>query len=65
VRGQSRSSYHITHTYTLGGDGSWDYLVPDPPTVYTLGVSVNAFIENHKENFGFDTGVFDRILLMD
>jgi DNA-binding beta-propeller fold protein YncE len=28
---QSPSSYHITHTYTLGGDGSWDYIVPDPP----------------------------------
>ncbi len=25
------SGYHITHTYTLGGDGSWDYIVPDPP----------------------------------
>src|SRR5881394_1846008 len=25
------SSYRITHTYTLGGDGSWDYIVPDPP----------------------------------
>src|SRR5436853_2362810 len=25
------SSYHITHTYTLGGDGRWDYVVPDPP----------------------------------
>jgi DNA-binding beta-propeller fold protein YncE len=24
-------AYHITHTYTLGGDGSWDYIVPDPP----------------------------------
>ncbi len=24
--------YRITHTYTLGGDGSWDYVVPDPPT---------------------------------
>jgi len=22
-------SYHITHTYTLGGEGSWDYIVPD------------------------------------
>jgi DNA-binding beta-propeller fold protein YncE len=21
----------VTHTYTLGGDGSWDYIVPDPP----------------------------------
>jgi len=28
---QSFSSYHVTHTYTLGGDGSWDYIVPDPP----------------------------------
>jgi DNA-binding beta-propeller fold protein YncE len=25
------SSYRVTHTYTLGGDGSWDYIVPDPP----------------------------------
>ena len=23
-------TYKITHTYTLGGDGSWDYVVPDP-----------------------------------
>ena len=22
-------AYRITHTYPLGGDGSWDYLVPD------------------------------------
>src|SRR5690348_2236344 len=28
--GQSSSSYRVTHTYTLGGDGSWDYIVPDP-----------------------------------
>src|ERR1700692_1275650 len=28
---QSPSSYPVTHTYTLGGDGSWDYVVPDPP----------------------------------
>jgi DNA-binding beta-propeller fold protein YncE len=25
------SSFHVTHTYTLGGAGSWDYVVPDPP----------------------------------
>jgi len=24
-------TYRITHTYPLGGDGSWDYLVPDAP----------------------------------
>jgi len=28
---QSSSSYRIPHTYTLGGDGGWDYIVPDPP----------------------------------
>ena len=28
---QSTSSYSITHTYNLGGDGGWDYIVPDPP----------------------------------
>src|SRR6266853_2197778 len=29
--GQPSSSYRITHTYVLGGDGRWDYVVPDPP----------------------------------
>src|SRR6478609_9151200 len=24
------SGYRVTHTYLLGGDGSWDYIVPDP-----------------------------------
>src|SRR3984893_5616463 len=28
---QSPSAYRITHTYTLGGDGGWDYICPDPP----------------------------------
>ena len=27
---QQSSSYRVTHTYTLGGDGGWDYIVPDP-----------------------------------
>jgi len=27
---QSSSSYRVTHSYTLGGDGGWDYIVPDP-----------------------------------
>src|SRR4030095_339984 len=31
VFAQSTPSYRITHTYTLGGDGTWDYIVPDPP----------------------------------
>jgi DNA-binding beta-propeller fold protein YncE len=28
--GQSAGSYRITHTYNLGGEGRWDYVVPDP-----------------------------------
>jgi DNA-binding beta-propeller fold protein YncE len=28
---QSSSTYRVTNTYTLGGEGSWDYVVPDPP----------------------------------
>jgi DNA-binding beta-propeller fold protein YncE len=28
---QSSSTYRVTHAYTLGGDGGWDYVVPDPP----------------------------------
>ena len=28
---QSLSSYRVTQTYTLGGEGRWDYIVPDPP----------------------------------
>jgi DNA-binding beta-propeller fold protein YncE len=30
LAGQS-GPYRITRTYTVGGDGSWDYVVPDPP----------------------------------
>jgi DNA-binding beta-propeller fold protein YncE len=29
---QSSSPYRITRTYTLGGDGGWDYIVPDAAT---------------------------------
>jgi len=28
---QPPASYRITHSYLLGGEGSWDYVVPDPP----------------------------------
>src|SRR5258706_9563451 len=24
------SAYRVTHTYPLGGDGGWDYIVPEP-----------------------------------
>src|SRR5439155_17585193 len=28
---QSPSPNRIAHTYMLGGDGSWDYIISDPP----------------------------------
>ena len=28
---QSPQQYDITHTYNVGGDGRWDYIVPDAP----------------------------------
>jgi hypothetical protein len=30
LRSQSPEAYHISRTFPLGGDGSWDYVVPDP-----------------------------------
>ena len=27
---QTPATFHLTHTYVLGGDGGWDYIVPDP-----------------------------------
>ena len=30
VLAQSPGPYKVTHTYTLGGEGRWDYVVPDP-----------------------------------
>jgi DNA-binding beta-propeller fold protein YncE len=29
--GAQAGSYRITRTYQVGGGGSWDYIVPDPP----------------------------------
>jgi hypothetical protein len=28
---QSPQSYEITHTYNVGGEGGWDYVIPDGP----------------------------------
>src|SRR5262249_56099689 len=27
---QSSGGYHVVQTYELGGDGAWDYVVPQP-----------------------------------
>src|SRR5271157_4714622 len=57
---QSSSSYHITHTYTLGGDGRWDYVVPDPPN-HRLFVArqnrVMAIDEDNGTLLGEVTGI--------
>jgi len=31
ILAQSPSSYRVTRSHMLGGDGRWDYIVPDPP----------------------------------
>ena len=31
AQSSSSYSYRVTETHTLGGDGGWDYIVPDPP----------------------------------
>ncbi len=28
---QNPAHYRITHTFVVGGDGRWDYVIPDPP----------------------------------
>ena len=28
---QTPAHYQITHTFLLGGEGRWDYVIPDPP----------------------------------
>jgi len=33
---QSSLSYRVTHTSVLGGDGSWDYVVPIPPVIGSI-----------------------------
>jgi len=29
---QASPPYRIAQTFALGGDGGWDYIVPDPPS---------------------------------
>src|SRR5256885_754366 len=31
LQAQAAPAYRITQTFTLGGEGSWDYVIPDPP----------------------------------
>jgi len=57
---QSSSSYRITHTYTLGGEGRWDYIVPDPPNHRLFIARENRVIvvdENSGTLLGEVTGI--------
>ena len=57
---QSSSSYCITQTYTLGGDGRWDYVVPDPPNHRLFIAWQNRVIvvdEDHGTLLGEVTGI--------
>jgi DNA-binding beta-propeller fold protein YncE len=47
---QSSSSYRVTHTYTPGGDGSWDYIVPDPPNHRLFIARQNRVIVVDEDN---------------
>jgi hypothetical protein len=47
---QSSSMYRITHTYVLGGDGGWDYIVPDPPNHRLFIARQNRLMVVAEEN---------------
>jgi hypothetical protein len=52
-------TYRVTHTYTLGGDGSWDYVVPDPPNhrVYVARQNRVMILDDNGTLLGEVTGV--------
>jgi DNA-binding beta-propeller fold protein YncE len=55
-----QSPYRITHTYPVGGDGSWDYVVPDPPRHRLFIARQNRIMvvdENNGQLLGEVTGV--------
>jgi len=47
---QSPATYRVTHTYTLGGDGGWDYIVPDPPNHRLFIARQNRVMVVDQEN---------------
>ena len=57
---QSPSSYRVTNTYLLGGDGSWDYVVPDPANHRVFIARQNRVMvvdENNGKLLGEVTGI--------
>ena len=60
VLAQPASTYRITHTYVLGGEGGWDYIVPDPPNHRLFIARQNRVMvvdENNGKLLGEVTGI--------
>jgi DNA-binding beta-propeller fold protein YncE len=57
---QSAGSYGVAQSYKLGGDGSWDYVVPDPPNHRVFIARQNRVMvvdEDHGTLLGEVTGI--------
>ena len=53
-------SYHVAKTYVLGGDGGWDYVIPDPPSHRLFIARENRLMvvdENTGKLIGEVTGI--------
>src|SRR5215468_7880442 len=76
---QSSAPYRVTQTFALGGDGGWDYIVPDPPNhrlfigrqnrVMVVDAATGALIADgtavvNDSGRGFATSGTDRSVVM-
>jgi DNA-binding beta-propeller fold protein YncE len=56
----AQPSYRVNQTYLLGGEGSWDYVVPDPPSHRVYLARQNRIMvvdENNGKLLGEVTGI--------
>ncbi len=57
---QSSATYHVARTFPVGGDGSWDYVIPDAPNQRVFIGRQNRVIvvdENDGKLLGEVTGI--------
>ena len=57
---QPSAPYRVARSHTLGGDGSWDYIVPDPPNHRVFIARQNRIMvvdENSGALLGEVTGI--------
>src|SRR5271157_5354124 len=60
LQAQAPPSYRIERTYTLGGEGRWDYVIPDPPNHRLFIARENRVMvvdEDHGTLLGEVTGI--------